>query len=388
MSHNSLRSQWAPPRLLFRVPPQASHLRRARERIRDYLGQYYDDDDLIHDLVLCIEEAATNAIRHGGADHDIEITLQFDDGRLVATVKDRGRGFDVSSFDPRRTPDPASDHGRGLFIISALTDSLELSLDGGVEVRMARRATPRAAPAQLESGLAEPRAMPQLEDRDARTRAMLDEVDEAFVALDWEYRYVHANRTALRMLGMSARQLYGHSLWEVFPQLSDTPLGEAFHAALELGRPSVTEHRSVVNGDWLEVRIYPTSVGVSVYYREINERKRLERERERAELQLLESREHERFLADVVEQAEAPFGVGAPDGRLIFCNAAFADLTGYSREELEQKAVTWAQDLTPVEWRATESALLAEAVAQRRAVRYEKEYLRKDGTRVPIELFV
>ena len=388
MSHNSLRSQWAPPRLLFRVPPQASHLRRARERIRDYLGQYYDDDDLIHDLVLCIEEAATNAIRHSGADHDIEITLQFDDGRLVATVKDRGRGFDVSSFDPRRTPDPASDHGRGLFIISALTDSLELSLDGGVEVRMARRATPRAAPAQLESGLAEPRAMLQLEDRDARTRAMLDEVDEAFVALDWEYRYVHANRTALRMLGMSARQLYGHSLWEVFPQLSDTPLGEAFHAALELGRPSVTEHRSVVNGDWLEVRIYPTSVGVSVYYREINERKRLERERERAELQLLESREHERFLADVVEQAEAPFGVGAPDGRLIFCNAAFADLTGYSREELEQKAVTWAQDLTPVEWRATESALLAEAVAQRRAVRYEKEYLRKDGTRVPIELFV
>ncbi len=36
-----------------------------------------------------------------------------------------------------------------------------------------------------------------------------------------------------------------------------------------------------------------------------------------------------------------PFGVGAPDGRLVLFNQAFADLTGYSREELEDKALTW-----------------------------------------------
>ena len=103
---------------------------------------------------------------------------------------------------------------------------------------------------------------------------------------------------------------------------------------------------------------------------------------------LRESQEAERFLADVVDKAEVPFGVGSPDGRLILFNQAFADLTGYSQAELEEMALTSAVDLTPPQWREAESSLLAQAVAARHAVRYEKEYLRKDGSRVPIELFV
>ena len=98
--------------------------------------------------------------------------------------------------------------------------------------------------------------------------------------------------------------------------------------------------------------------------------------------------EHERFLAEVVETADIPFGVGAPDGRLVTFNQAFAKLTGYSREELLQRQFTWATDLTPEEWRASENERLAEAVRTRQPVRYEKEYLRKNGTRVPVELFV
>jgi PAS domain S-box-containing protein len=98
--------------------------------------------------------------------------------------------------------------------------------------------------------------------------------------------------------------------------------------------------------------------------------------------------ERERFLADVVETADMPFGVGTPDGRLLTFNQAFADLTGYNRDELLQRQFTWATDLTPEEWRASENARLAEAVRTRQPVRYEKEYIRKDGTRVPVELFV
>ncbi len=98
--------------------------------------------------------------------------------------------------------------------------------------------------------------------------------------------------------------------------------------------------------------------------------------------------ERERFLAEAIENATTAFGVGAPDGSLIFFNRAFAELTGYSREELEQRCLTWATDLTPPEWRKPEAEILSNASRTGQTARYQKEYLRKDGSRVPIELTV
>jgi len=118
------------------------------------------------------------------------------------------------------------------------------------------------------------------------------------------------------------------------------------------------------------------------------QRKRTELELKRTEEALLQVTERERFLADVVEKSNVPFGVGSPDGRLLMFNQAFADLTGYNRDELIQKQLTWATDLTPPEWREDEAMHLAVALRTHQPVRYEKEYLRKDGTSVPIELFV
>ena len=168
---------------------------------------------MIDDVVVCVDEACTNAIRHSGAGEDIEITLQFDSDRLSASVRDHGQGFDTSSFDPHRTPDLTAEHGRGLFIIAALMDEVKLDVDGGLEVRMWRHAERRCDPPRLESGLGEARAGADAGQRDARTRAMLEEIDEAFFALDWEYRYLHANHAALRLAQKSLPELAGaHAL--------------------------------------------------------------------------------------------------------------------------------------------------------------------------------
>ena len=70
--------------------------------------------------------------------------------------------------------------------------------------------------------------------------------------------------------------------------------------------------------------------------------------------------------------------------RLGFVNKAFCDLTGYSEEELRR--IDWNVTLTPPEFRESEMRHLTELVRTGKPVRYEKEYIRKDGTRVPIEL--
>ena len=572
-----------PPRLDLSLAPEPSRLLRARERIRDYVTQHCGDQTIVNDVVLAIQEACSNAIRHGGVTDDIEISIGFEGRDLRATVKDKGRGFDVAAFDPDALPDPLLDHGRGLFLMSRLCDQVDLCSDRGLEVRLVKRAVLQAAPAPDAHDHTLQPASHVMADQTDRLRIMLEEIDEAFFALDWEYRYVHANVAGLHTAGKETlEELLGHTPWELFPQLRGSPLEERYRQAMELGRPSVTEHRSVYSGDWLEVRIYPTPAGVSAYYREINERKRLEREHEagdlereatigflrlinesdslatllraataffqqqsgceavgirlrdgddypfvetrgfptgfvaresrlcsldgdgrvcrdaaglpilecrcgdvirgrfdaaqesftekgsfwtsaasellatgseadrrlwdrdgcdvagyesvalialstgdeclgllqvsdrlagrfavedivlwerladqlavaiakaRLEEELSESREHERFLAEVVETADVPFVVREPSGRLLLFNRAFTELVGYSRTELEEGAATVAVGITPPKWFEAEKPLLAKAVARRRPVRYEKEYVRKDGRRVPVEVF-
>jgi PAS domain S-box-containing protein len=99
-----------------------------------------------------------------------------------------------------------------------------------------------------------------------------------------------------------------------------------------------------------------------------------------------EARRRNEFLATVIERASQPFAVGYPDGRLGLVNPAFEQLTGYTAQEL--RSLDWAKTLTPPEWRDMERRKLEELTRTGQPVRYDKEYLRKDGRRVPIELLV
>jgi PAS domain S-box-containing protein len=101
---------------------------------------------------------------------------------------------------------------------------------------------------------------------------------------------------------------------------------------------------------------------------------------------LRETRRQNQFLANILEQSSQPFAIGYPDGRLGLLNHAFAELTGYTAAEL--RAMDWGTTLTPPEWREAERQKLEELHRTDQPARYEKEYLRKDGRRVPIELLV
>lgn len=71
-------------------------------------------------------------------------------------------------------------------------------------------------------------------------------------------------------------------------------------------------------------------------------------------------------------------------GRIVECNAAFERLTGYTLRELKKLAY---MDFTPGKWHAAEKRIVEEEIiAKGTSGIYEKEYLRKDGSVVPVEL--
>jgi PAS domain S-box-containing protein len=313
----------APARLRLSLPPDPARLLRARDRMREYLLSHCSDRAVVDDVVLCIEEACTNAIRHSGVGDAMEISLGFSDDDLCCEVRDKGWGFDIAAFDPAHFPDPLATGGRGLFLIARLMDEFELRNDDGISVSMSKKSVRRCQAPLLDAGITMPTETQALA-REVRQRTLLEEIDEAFFALDWEYRYVHANEAGLAINHMTLDEMLGHTPWELFPKLEGTELVTRYREAMELGRPAVLEHVSVLTGDWLEIRIYPTASGVSAFYREINDRKRVESE-------LLTSRES---LSTILATITDAFYSLDRAWRVTYINDKAVEVFGRPRDEI------------------------------------------------------
>jgi len=71
------------------------------------------------------------------------------------------------------------------------------------------------------------------------------------------------------------------------------------------------------------------------------------------------------------------------EGQIIEANDAFLQMVGYSRDNLTSGRLRWPE-LTPPEWQAASQRAEAQIRATGIADLFEKEYVRKDGSRVPV----
>lgn len=109
---------------------------------------------------------------------------------------------------------------------------------------------------------------------------ILESIDDAFYALDEQWRFTYINGHAERFWRRRREDLLGLSLWDAFPGVVGTTSDSEFHRAIRDGRPVHFESRSVLADFWLEIHAYPRGAGLSVYFRDITERKRAQ-DRER-----------------------------------------------------------------------------------------------------------
>ncbi|HWC74883.1 MAG TPA: response regulator [Gemmatimonadales bacterium] len=71
------------------------------------------------------------------------------------------------------------------------------------------------------------------------------------------------------------------------------------------------------------------------------------------------------------------------DGKVTEANDAFLDMVGFTRDDLDSGRISWSE-LTPPEWQSITERAVARLRATGSADLYEKEYFRKDGSRVPV----
>ncbi|MFD1514080.1 PAS domain S-box protein [Halomarina rubra] len=124
----------------------------------------------------------------------------------------------------------------------------------------------------------------QLKRRKSELETELSEVfgriSDAFYALDEAGRFTHINDRAAEIFQMSEEELLGRSIWEVFPDVTNSELEERFHAAMETQEATTLELYVEELEMWIELNAYPSESGLSVYFHDITERKRYQQKLE------------------------------------------------------------------------------------------------------------
>jgi two-component system, sporulation sensor kinase E len=88
---------------------------------------------------------------------------------------------------------------------------------------------------------------------------------------------------------------------------------------------------------------------------------------------------------NIFEASADAIGYATLDEAILIVNRAFTELTGFSREELLRMNV---RDLIPEQHKEKRDRLVAQVLQTGQPVEYEIDYLRKDGSQVPVSINV
>ena len=217
-------------------------------------------------------------------------------------------------------------------------------------------------------------------------RITLNSIGDGVIATDTQGRVTRMNPVAEQLTGWGLTEAIGRDLEEVFRIVNEETRATVESPAARVLREGVVvglaNHTLLIAKDGTERAIADSGAPIRdpdgrirgvvlVFHDQTAERD--------AERQLRRSEARFRRLTDA-----GVIGIITTDvyGNVVEANETFLRMVGYSAHELVSGHVRWV-DLTPPEWHALEERALAQLEGAGAAAAWEKEYFRKDGSRVP-----
>jgi len=122
------------------LPPTSSALPDLRRSVAQTLGDL--SQEVVADVLLALDEAVSNAIRHGSrGGEQVLVTVESDDEWVEMTVRDGGPTPRLPHL-PAGPPPVLQTGGRGLWLILQLVDEVRLQrIEDGTRLTMRRRVT-------------------------------------------------------------------------------------------------------------------------------------------------------------------------------------------------------------------------------------------------------
>jgi len=123
----------------LKIVSKTDSLHLVEKLVDDFSTSCNIDHDVYGNLLIAALEAANNAITHGNKLNEkkhVEIVFEIDEQKILLTVQDEGPGFDYNNIpDPTSPENVENMSGRGVFLMSKLSDEIEFENNGSL-VRM------------------------------------------------------------------------------------------------------------------------------------------------------------------------------------------------------------------------------------------------------------
>ena len=158
-----------------------------------------------------------------------------------------------------------------------------------------------------------------------RSQIILDSITDGFFAIDADWRFTYMNAAGEQSINCTPGYLIGKCFWDEYPGTVGSEF-DRFYRRVAASRvsESLTAH-SPDNDRWYEVTAYPAPEGLSVYFRDVSDRRQVEQERQQ--------------FAALVEASSDFIGVAGLDQRGTYLNRAGEKLIGLSPDTVSSISV-------------------------------------------------
>lgn len=165
----------------------------------------------------------------------------------------------------------------------------------------------------------------------AEMRAVLNQMDDGFMILDWQWNVKFSNRRGAEMVERTGQSVEGEAFWELFPDERRRSRRVRCQKDVNEGKPSRSEDFHARYGRWFEIRFFPSDNGIGVFLRDATEHWEMTSkltEREHRYRELFESNPNIMWLFDVETL------------KFLAVNQAAIERYGYSKDEFLSMSIT------------------------------------------------
>ncbi len=256
-----------------------------------------------------------------------------------------------------------------IILSSAMSDEVILKiLKKGAVDYISKENTVRLIPA-ITAAVKQRQTELAKHELEAQFQITMERVSDAFISLDRNWNYAYVNKQAGELLRWKSEELTGKNIWENFPEATEREFFNACHTALREQVYIRMEEYYPPLEIWMENHIYPSENGLSIFFRDITERKI-------AEEKILLS---DRNMKAIFDNSSEGFVLMDRDRRIRMFNKV-AGMMGYENNEIQlATGDDLLADITPDRRNLFSKSF--ETVLSGKSVQYDHSYRNGDITR-------